>query len=147
MKTLIGIKSQVEGYHNILANCHFDVATVYPSKQCCKQDTCQCPVSAYSSFHDTPTDLSIQRYHFFLLRSGTIRDTVEYGNGIPLYRTKGCISVSTWRSYNCSHNSHRALTSDSSCMTCVTDTTHLQNASSQKRRGVWVGYCMTWCVP
>jgi len=66
MKTLIGIKSEVEDYHNILANCHFVLATLYPSKQCCKQDTCQCPVSVYSSFHDPPNELSIQRYHFFL---------------------------------------------------------------------------------
>ena len=66
MKTLIETKSEVHDYHNILANCHSDVATVYPSKQCCKQDTCQCPVSVYSSFHDPPTEHSIQRYIFFL---------------------------------------------------------------------------------
>ena len=47
-------------------------------------------------------------------RSGTIRDTVEYWDGLPLYRPKGCTSVSIWRSYNCCHNSHRTLTSDSS---------------------------------
>lgn len=90
------------------------MSTVYPSKQCCKQDTCLCPFSVYPSFHSTPTLLEhfIQQYHYSLFALTRHETLLHMENGLPLYRLIGCISVFIRRSYNCTHNSHRVFSPD-----------------------------------
>lgn len=121
-----------------LANCHTDVPAVYLSKRSCKQNACQCPLSLHSSFHGPPTEHIIQRYNFFTLRSGTIRDTVACGNDSRCTDTKGCYFCvyMTLVQFQSHLTPSFIIRHFDTCMTCLTDTIHLQNASSHNCGGV-----------